>query len=172
MDLVTESLIYDCICLPIAPYEPLYAQIKHKRILPIAHTLSKELYRLMHSTPLWNLKYFCSLAKDDILSLKITKLLHHSTILSNEELETQRHIYFFNHLEKSKEFRSIHYIVGLLEDNCVLKTHDSIKIWFSSIIHHLLDFIADSLDVSPGLKQVLKKKVEISYYESKDEFYN
>jgi len=171
MDLLTEAVIYDCICLPIAPYEPLFKQIKHKRILPIAHSLSKEFHRLLHSTPLWNLKFFRSLAKDDILSLKIKKLIHSSLMLSKEEIDRYEHIYFFDHMEKSKEFRSIHYIVALLEDNCVLATKDSIKIWFSSIVHYLLDFVANTSDVSPGLTHTQKKDM-ISYHDSKDEFYN
>jgi hypothetical protein len=148
---ITEELIYDRICLPVAPYEFIYKKVKHPRLCIIAAKLSKEFKRSFEKLDTNYLRWIMNLAKGKELDFVGHYYSIHRNFPPTIQREEVRHISFFELLKETEERATLDAMVVLLEDNFIMKDADTIKIWISNCFHDLT--FSSISDTAPGLRK-------------------
>lgn len=148
---ITEELIYDRICLPVAPYECIYKKVKHSRLCLIAGKLSKEFKRSFEKLDINYLQWLMNLARGKESDFIGHYYSIHRNFPPKCELNKVRHVSFFEFLKETDERATLDAMVVLLEDNFIMKDADTMKIWISKCFHDLT--FSSMSDTAPGLRK-------------------
>lgn len=151
---ITPHLIYDWICLPLAPYHALYNKVNHTRLSKLALILSNEIYHVFQRLTVPLLHFMLRVAKDKQWQYYELGYYQHRTRPAEEEIYKLIHMSFFDQLMKTCEKPVIDIIQMILEDNFIIKDTESIKIWISSCFHEIIQIdINSNLATLPGLNK-------------------
>lgn len=148
---VTQSLIYDFLSLPLAPYQSIYTMVNSKRLARIIQPLSLEFNRIFTILPKIKLLFIIKKAKYATMGFRVQNLLVNHIIVTEQEIADANHLAFFSEMTKTEENSTIQSIIALLEDNNVMKDMKTMKIWISYCLHCLIEFDRGGFDRCPGL---------------------
>jgi hypothetical protein len=152
---ITESLIYDYISLPLAPYQAISKKVNHKRLSKVAHIICRQFDRVFKTLGSF-LIHFMTL----VSQTKIKEFIRYSYRMKGchpqqEEIDEIKYLTYFEEIYSSDEKSSIDSIITILEDNFIMKDNDSIKIWISMCFIDLVKFdMGSESNTSPGLNSV------------------
>lgn len=148
---VTQSLIYDFLSLPLAPYQSIHAMVHSKRLARIIQPLSLEFHRIFKTLPKIKLLFIVKKAKYATMGFRVENLLVNHIIITDQDIAEANHLAFFTEIMKTEENSTIQSIIALLEDNNVMKDMKTMKIWISYCLHCLIEFDTGGLNTCPGL---------------------
>lgn len=148
---VTQSLIYDFLSLPLAPYQSIHAMVHSKRLARIIQPLSLEFHRIFKTLTKIKLLFIVKKAKYATMGFRVENLLVNNIIITDQDIAEANHLAFFTEIMKTEENSTIQSIIALLEDNNVMKDMKTMKIWISYCLHCLIEFDIGGLNTCPGL---------------------
>ena len=152
---ITKSLIYDYICLPLAPYQSIYKKVNHKRLSKVAPMICCEVDRAFRSLGSF-LIHFMTL----VSQTKIKDFVRYSYRIKGchpekDEIDEIKYLSYFDEIYSSDEKSTIDSIIAILEDNFIMKDSDSMKIWISMCFIDLVKFdMGSEASASPGLNSI------------------